>query len=546
MDGSRGTDLTTLLVGIDAGCQSVVEPLFEAGDLPNLRSVFRGGVGGPLESQIPPWTASAWPSMYTGKNPGKHGIFGFLHFDGYEEDVVNATRVREPSLWELLDHHGLTSVVVNVPVTSPPKSFDGALVPGYVAPENPPCHPEGLLEDVRDELGEYRVYADVDETKDEATYRSLVRSRGEAFRYLADRFDPDFGFVEFQQTDSVFHEHPGDEELVRAVYRAVDEQVGQILDACDPDNVVVASDHGMGPYDRYEFRVNEFLRDEGYVEATQGGEGMPSWVKIRENRLHGGSEEEPAAGDDEDGRSPLEVAVSTAARFGLTTERVATALRKVGLDSVVARVVPEGVQSAGMSHVSFPESKAYMRDLIELGVRINLEGREPEGTVPQERYEDVRDELIEALSSVRTPDGDPVFEDVARREKYFYGPEAENAVDVVTVPSNFDHYLSAQLYGEQFGDPTEPWNHKRFGIVAARGEAVDESAGVRGAHLFDVAPTVLATFGLPADVRMDGDPLDAVEAAGETEYPDFDSRETVETDDDAVEKRLSDLGYLDN
>jgi predicted AlkP superfamily phosphohydrolase/phosphomutase len=543
MGESHETGLTTLLVGIDAGCEPVLKPLFEADELPNLRSVFREGVGGPLESQIPPWTASAWPSLYTGKNPGKHGVFGFLYFEGYDEDVVNATRVRERTLWELLDHHGLTSVVVNAPVTAPPRPFDGALIPGYVAPENPRCHPDGLLDEVRDELGGYRVYADVDETKDEGTYRELIRMRGEAFRYLARRFDPDFGFVEFQQTDSVFHEHPGDDEMVRAVYREVDEQVGRILDERDPDNVLVASDHGMGPYDEYEFRVNEFLRDEGYVRATRGGEGMPSWVKIREARLHDGS-----SGDSSrtDGASPLELAVSTAAKFGVTTARVAAALDRVGLASTVARVVPDGLQGAGMPHVSFPDSKAYMRDLIELGVRVNLEGREPSGTVPESEYEAVRDDLIARLEAVRTPDGAPVFEDVARREEYFHGPEADNAVDVVVVPANFDHYLSAQLYGEQFGDPTEPWNHKRFGVVAARGTAIDPTGDAAGAHLFDVAPTVLATFGLPADERMDGEALDFVDSAGETSYPEFDPRETVATDDEVVERRLSNLGYVDN
>ena len=148
------TSLQTLLVGIDAGCRSVLDPLFAEGALPNLRSVFEAGAAGPLESQIPPWTPSAWPSLYTGVNPGKHGVFGFLDFDGYDWDVVNATSVREHALWQLLDRHGLSSVVVNVPVTHPPRAFDGALVPGYTAPESPTCHPEGLLDDVRDAISQ--------------------------------------------------------------------------------------------------------------------------------------------------------------------------------------------------------------------------------------------------------------------------------------------------------------------------------------------------------------------------------------------------------
>jgi len=101
--------------------------------------------------------------------------------------------------------------------------------------------------------------------------------RGEAFRYLVDQFDPAFGFVQFQQTDSVFHERDGDPEAVRAVYEAVDEQVGEILDAHDPETVIVVSDHGIGEYTGYEFRANEFLRERGYVETKGGEGGMPTW-----------------------------------------------------------------------------------------------------------------------------------------------------------------------------------------------------------------------------------------------------------------------------
>ncbi|KAB1185120.1 MULTISPECIES: alkaline phosphatase family protein [Haloferax] len=541
MEDRKQSSLTTLLIGLDAACLEVLEPLFEADALPNLQTLFEDGVYAPLESQVPPWTASAWPSLYTGMNPGKHGVFGFLSFDGYDADVVNATDVRQWTLWELLDYHGLRSVVVNVPVTAPPRSFDGALIPGYVGPEDPPCHPAGLLDDVREEIGTYRIYPHKPERRGDEAYTELVRMRGEAFRYLADRFSPDFGFVEFQQTDTVFHERPDDLDLVRTVYEEVDTQIGLILDSTSPQNVFVVSDHGMGRYDKYEFRVNEFLRDEGYVSVRHGGSGMPSWVSIQKRGLEKGqfeAEEDRSAGT-------LNAAMAVAARYGLTTQRITSVLRTLGLAKYVARFVPTDVKRAGTTQVDFPSSRAYMRDLIELGIRINLEGREPSGTVSKDEYEDVRRELIDALKDVRTPDGEVLFEDVAPREKYFHGPEAHNAVDIVLVPSNYDHYLSAQLYGEQFGEPTESWNHKRWGVVAAHGEAIDSSASLEGAHLYDITPTILATYGLPHDEQMDGEPLPVVSGVAPTSYPTFEPVERVKTNDTEVEDRLANLGYLE-
>ena len=120
--------MQTLLVGLDAACFPVLRPLFEEGAVPTLRRLFEEGASGPLASQLPPWTASAWPSLYTGRNPGNHGVYDFLSFDGYDWDIVNASDVRARTLWEYADDAGLTSVVVNAPVTHPPREFVVALV----------------------------------------------------------------------------------------------------------------------------------------------------------------------------------------------------------------------------------------------------------------------------------------------------------------------------------------------------------------------------------------------------------------------------------
>ena len=542
----QSTDLRTLLVGIDAASLSVLGPLFERDVAPTLRSVFEAGASGALESQIPPWTASAWPSLYTGMNPGKHGVFDFLRFDGYDWEVVNASHVRERTLWEVLDHHGYASVVVNAPVTYPVTPFDGALVPGYMAPENPTCHPAGILDDVEAAIGEYRVYPRQPDgnssSPDVERYVEAIRSRGAAFRYLADRFEPDFGFVQFQVTDTVFHERPDEPALVDAIYSAVDDELERLLDAHEPANVVVVSDHGMGPYEGYEFRVNEFLSHHGFVASTRGGRGMPDWSNVRETRLKRGDER----GDRDAGI--LERGMATVGKVGLTGQRVHAALDAAGLADVVLRHAPASLVRAARAsteQVDFPRSRAYVRSRTELGVRLNLAGREPNGVVPPAAYDAVCEEVISLLSEVTTPDGDPVFESVERREAYFDGPAAADAVDIVTIPANFEQFLSAQLAGSTFDEPSEPWNHKRDGVFAATGDAIDASASLADAHLFDVAPTVLATFGIAPDERMDGTPLPIVERFDERRYPEPDRREEVSIDGAAVEARLADLGYLE-
>ena len=567
----RHTGVETLLVGIDAACPGVLEPLFESGATPTLASLAEEGAAGGLRSQIPPWTASAWPSLYTGANPGKHGVFGFLSFDGYDWNVVDATHVRELTLPEIVDHHGLTSVVVNAPVTHPPPEVDGAVVPGYTAPEKPDCHPAGLLDELCEAIGEYRVYAEtegnerVSREEHIGEYRRLARMRGEAFRYLADEFEPEFGFVQFQCTDTVCHELPGDREAIRSVYEAVDEELGATLDACEPDTVVVASDHGIGPLDGYEFRTNVYLREHGFVEAVQGGAGMPTWAAIRDRKLRqgadavggsGGSGGSGRGGGSGGGveRGRVERALETLASVGLTTQRVGRVLKRVGLADLLQRYVPDDAIRAASEQVDFPASAAYARSRVECGVRIDLEGREPEGTVPADEYDAVREELVSLLSAATTPAGEPVFETVAPREAYFHGPYADEAVDVVAVPADFRHSVTTWLLGEQFGDLDRPtWDHHRQGVVIATGDGVEpkeESTFEDGdllanAHLFDVAPTVLATLGLPRSDRMDGEPLSVVEPAGTETYPRVTRSPGEGVEDGSVERRLSELGYIE-
>ncbi|RQG91265.1 phosphodiesterase [Natrarchaeobius halalkaliphilus] len=534
------TDLSLLVVGIDAGCLPVLEPLFDSGTTPALERLFETGSSGPLESQVPPWTASAWPSMYTGKNPGKHGVYDFLSFDGYDWNVVNATHVRERSIWELLSEHGFSSVVVNVPVTHPAREFEGALIPGMTAPEDPDCHPDGILEDVIRSCGGYHVYPQSTSEPDRSIegYEQTVEKRGSAFRYLCRRMQPEFGFLQFQQTDSVFHERPGDKTAIEAVYRAVDREIEATIEETDPENVLVVSDHGMGTVSGPEFRVNEHLRENGYLKGQSGGEGMPDWSRAWENDLLEGEN----AGEHEE--STLETILSVAAKAGLTTQRIASALDRVGLKEPIGRRIPNDAIRAASEQVDFPNSRVYMRSKSELGVRINLEGREPSGTVPPSEYDAVRDRVIDELSAIRTPEGEPVFEAVEPRENHFDGPYVDEGPDIVTVPAAFDTAVVADLGTEPFGEPLEPWNHKRTGAMAATGPAFDERTPLEEASIFDIAPTICSVFDVPVDSAFDGETLPIVDESSETTYPAYEPTPITATDDRAVEDRLTDLGYL--
>jgi len=210
-----------------------------------------------------------------------------------------------------------------------------------------------------------------------------------------------------------------------------------------------------------------------------------------------------------------------AASAGATSQRVASVLDRVGLGDAAAGVLPRRVVWAASERVDRDSSVAYARSGGRYGVRVNRAGREPDGVVSPAEYPSVRSDLVDALRAVRTPDGHRVFSAVGPAEQFFGGPHLDAGPDVVTVPRRFDVHLDATLHGDQFGDPSTAYAAVPRGMLALVGEGVDGSVDVSDPHLFDVAPTVLASLGVPPSTRMDGDAVAAVDAPEPTEYAPF-------------------------
>ena len=67
---------------------------------------------------------------------------------------------------------------------------------------------------------------------------------------------------------------------------------------------------------------------------------------------------------------------------------------------------------------------------------LNLQGREPQGTIPQAEYETWRDKVAQAaMNELVDPEtGEPMLEKVLKREEIYDGPEFDRAADLIFVP----------------------------------------------------------------------------------------------------------------
>jgi predicted AlkP superfamily phosphohydrolase/phosphomutase len=117
----RGYRSRVLVLGLDGATYDLLRPWFEQGELPNLRHLVERGATGELATVIPPYTPVAWPSIMSGKNPGKHGVFDFMYRDrdrpGFEISFYNRSHVDARFIWQIVGDQGSKVGVINVPMT---------------------------------------------------------------------------------------------------------------------------------------------------------------------------------------------------------------------------------------------------------------------------------------------------------------------------------------------------------------------------------------------------------------------------------------------
>ncbi|AEH38942.1 alkaline phosphatase family protein [Halopiger xanaduensis] len=533
------TRSSVILIGLDGLGWSEIDRWLTPQSLTNLHRLASDDTSCELRSTHPPWTPCAWPSLLSGRNPGKHGVFDFFRRDGYDKHLIDRSDVDAPYLFEIADAENRTPIVVNYPVTHPPSALEnGAVVPGYLAQEETVFHPRHLKDEYEAKYGEYRIYPEYGADEDAVSeYVDVASHRRDMARFLDSRYEWDLLAVQFQVTDSVFHDFD-DPENVRHVLEKVDEFVGDILDlGGDDPTVFLVSDHGMGDYE-WTFYINSWLATHGYCETSAG---ETQYFRQQKKELQRDGDDH---GDGTLSANAIEAVAGGFTRVGLSPHRIHRLLSTIGVADVVERFLPEDALVAAQNQVvDHAESEAFQLYFNSLGVHLNVEGRDPNGQIPRAEYEEVRATLINELERVRDPDGELVFEAVRSKEEVYDGDHLEDAPDIVLIPRDYRYDVSGSILDTFRRNPHK--NHKPNGILLSNRElACDDEASI-----YDIAPSVAAALGIPVDTDTDGTVLLDAETAIERANWDTlvdgyaDGRSNDEPSD--VEERLANLGYME-
>lgn len=119
-----------LLVGWDAADWKVIQPLVDAGQMPNLARLLSSGVMGNLASLQPMLSPMLWTSIASGKRPYKHGVHGFSEVDGETGEIrpISARSRTTKALWNILHQEGKKCHVVGWWPSHPVEPLRGGMV----------------------------------------------------------------------------------------------------------------------------------------------------------------------------------------------------------------------------------------------------------------------------------------------------------------------------------------------------------------------------------------------------------------------------------
>lgn len=94
---SEPTSETRVVVfGVDGLDPELLQERIDRGMLPNFARLVESGTFQPLQTSWPPQSPVSWSNFITGTNPGKHGLYDFIHVDRSNYGVLSSMSTSEP------------------------------------------------------------------------------------------------------------------------------------------------------------------------------------------------------------------------------------------------------------------------------------------------------------------------------------------------------------------------------------------------------------------------------------------------------------------
>ena len=213
--------------------------------LPELKHLTKKSAWGQLTPEIP-FSPQSWTTIFSGYNAATHGIFDLANHNMTVDSHV-------PMFWQAATSAGINIGVYRVPMTFPPEVVKGWMYSGWSAPY-PACYPN--TPDYQENLVNVLscdAEANIYHTPQAAIQHvAIYEQEVEQLYKILEKHPVDVLVAVFCVLDKVGHniwevhwdkEEAQDDRL--NWYKRVDRDMGKLIQHCNPETLVINSDHGF-------------------------------------------------------------------------------------------------------------------------------------------------------------------------------------------------------------------------------------------------------------------------------------------------------------
>ena len=499
------------LIGLDAFDPVLLTRWAAEGLLLNIARLLDRGTRVRLTGSCRVMQGSIWPTVTTARDPGAHGMYYMLQPrpGSHRLRRVRADDLRAPPFWEGLDAAGKRSLIIDVPKLGLRPGAHGIQVVEWGATDHYSrfaTHPRPLRKALLARYGRHVLQGGMDCPVSDADHLALrdgliagVAAKTRLLTDLIVEHRPDFVFCVYGEAHPAghhfwrFHQdrasHPELGSALQRVYTALDQAIGTLRKRFGATaNLLLFTGHGMTTDHYPRWLMRPVLRRMG-LEVTTGD---------RSRRYP----------------RPLPSATQPTRRSAVPPR-----LRQIANRYLIPRPIQQRLWLHHLQQgIDFTHSRAWALPTDLQGfVRINLEGREPRGSVAADELAGLLDRIdTELLRLVNATTAAPFVQETFRPgDRYADSPQRDHLPDLCVLWRNAP---VRRVHSPTLGDFEAPaeasgaseqrsGNHRLEGTLIALGPDIRPYPGRGDMDLRDIGPTVLALLDVPIPVEFKGRPL---------------------------------------
>ena len=504
-----------VLLGFDAGNKYLIRNWAENGLMPTFRSLFARGLSGNTMSLPGFFVGATWPSFATSVTPAKSSVHSWQQLKPGSYDFFRChagDHIKREPFWNHLSRAGRKVTVLDIPLAGLTVNLNGVQLVEWGAHDAQygfVTWPPSLAREVETRFGRHPLRGICNEDRDTEGYvkfrDDLVRgieTKTALTRHFLRQTECDFFAQVFTESHCVGHQcwhihdrkHPRHDpqqasivgDPIQHVYQAIDKALGEVLaEAGENATVIVLVSHGMGYKYGPQFLLDQILLRLGVAAPADivEGEVAPRLRDRADPLLTWGWQQLPQGVRD----------VLQPARAGM-------------------RHWIDGEPAAKPNPINPAKSKCFPveNNYAHGGIRVNLEGREPEGKVAARDLDRFCDELTRDLMEIVSLEtGKRVVSRVIRTKDFYHGDCLDHLPDLLVEWASDAPIASIRLHSEKLGELAGEYrfcrsgDHFPGGMFVAYGPGIAPGRLQRTVSIMDFGPTVCGLLGVPLP-KVDG------------------------------------------